>query len=81
MLVLVVALAALVFAPAAVAQDDNPSADEIAELLHVGLGTVHSHVANIFSKLEVSSRLQALVFAVRHGVLTIASPQHPRSLE
>ena len=44
---------------------------EIATRLHVGVGTVHSHVTNILSKLEVSSRLQALVFAVRHGVVTI----------
>jgi RNA polymerase sigma factor (sigma-70 family) len=44
---------------------------EIAQRLHVGVGTVHSHVANILSKLEVSSRLQALVFAVRHGIVTI----------
>jgi hypothetical protein len=32
---------------------------------------VHSHVANILAKLEVSSRLRALVFAVRHGIATI----------
>jgi two-component system nitrate/nitrite response regulator NarL len=44
---------------------------EIAQRLHVGVGTVHSHVANILSKLEVSSRLQALVFAVRYGIVTI----------
>jgi DNA-binding NarL/FixJ family response regulator len=44
---------------------------EIAQQLHVGAGTVHSHVTNILSKLDVSSRLQALVFAVRHGVVTI----------
>ena len=44
---------------------------EIATRLHVGVGTVHSHVTSILSKLEVSSRLQALVFAVRHGVVTI----------
>ena len=44
---------------------------EIAQHLHVGTGTVHSHVANILSKLEVYSRMQALVFAVRHGVVTI----------
>jgi len=44
---------------------------EIARRLHVGVGTVHSHVASILSKLEVSSRLQALVFAVRHGLVTI----------
>ena len=44
---------------------------EIAQQLHVGAGTVHSHVTNILSKLEVSSRLQALVFGVRYGVVTI----------
>jgi DNA-binding NarL/FixJ family response regulator len=44
---------------------------EIARRLHVGAGTVHSHVASILSKLGVSSRLQALVFAVRYGVVTI----------
>ena len=44
---------------------------EIAQRLHVGVGTVHTHMANILSKLEVSSRLQALVFAVRHGVVAI----------
>jgi DNA-binding NarL/FixJ family response regulator len=44
---------------------------EIARRLRVGEGAVHTHVTNILSKLEVSSRLQALVFAVRHGVVTI----------
>jgi RNA polymerase sigma factor (sigma-70 family) len=44
---------------------------EIAQRLHVGEGTVHTHVTNILSKLEVSSRLQALVFAVRHGLVAI----------
>jgi DNA-binding NarL/FixJ family response regulator len=50
---------------------EGSSDKEIARRLHVGEGTVHSHVANILSKLEVSSRLQALVFAVRHGVVPI----------
>ncbi|MDQ3864363.1 MAG: response regulator transcription factor [Actinomycetota bacterium] len=44
---------------------------EIARRLHVGVGTVHSHLTSILSKLEVSSRLQALVFAVRYGLVTI----------
>ena len=50
---------------------EGSSDKEIARRLHVGEGTVHSHVTNILSKLEVSSRLQALVFAVRHGLVTI----------
>ncbi len=45
---------------------------EIAERLHVGLGTVRSHVESILAKLEVSSRLQILVFAVRHGAVKIS---------
>lgn len=44
---------------------------EIAERLHVGVGTVRTHVESILAKLEVASRLQALVFAVRHGAVTI----------
>src|SRR5215210_319889 len=45
---------------------------EIAERLYVGAGTVHAHIASILSKLEVQSRLQALVFAVRHGIVEIS---------
>ncbi|MBA2713376.1 MAG: response regulator transcription factor [Rubrobacteraceae bacterium] len=45
---------------------------EIAERLHVGLGTVRSHVESILAKLEVASRLQALVFAVRHDAVKIS---------
>jgi DNA-binding NarL/FixJ family response regulator len=45
---------------------------EIAERLYVGLGTVRSHTTSLLSKLEVQSRLQALVFAVRHGLVEIA---------
>jgi DNA-binding NarL/FixJ family response regulator len=45
---------------------------EIAERLFVGIGTVRSHTTSLLSKLEVRSRLQALVFAVRHGLVEIA---------
>lgn len=44
---------------------------EIAEKLHVGVGTVRNHLVSIFGKLGVNSRLQALVFAVRQGVVEI----------
>lgn len=44
----------------------------IAERLYVGVGTVRSHVVNIFGKLGVHSRLQAVVFAARHGLVDIA---------
>ena len=44
---------------------------EIAERLYVGSGTVRTHVVSIFGKLGAHSRLQALVFAVRHGLVDI----------
>lgn len=44
---------------------------EIAQKLYVGVGTIHTHIKSILAKLEVHSRLQALVFAVRHGVVEI----------
>ena len=53
---------------------DGLSDKEIAERLYVGSGTVRSHVVNIFGKLGVHSRLQALLFAVRHGLIDIANP-------
>lgn len=44
---------------------------EIADRLHVGIGTVRTHMVNILRKLEVSSRLQALLFAARHDLVEI----------
>jgi DNA-binding NarL/FixJ family response regulator len=43
----------------------------IAEKLHIALRTERNHMANILSKLGVHSQLQALVFALRHGVVEI----------
>jgi DNA-binding NarL/FixJ family response regulator len=44
---------------------------EIGERLHVSTETVRTHMVNLLHKLGVDSRLQALVFAVRHGVVQI----------
>jgi DNA-binding NarL/FixJ family response regulator len=44
---------------------------EIAERLYVGSGTVRNHVVSVFAKLGVHSRLQALVFAARHGIVDL----------
>jgi DNA-binding NarL/FixJ family response regulator len=44
---------------------------EISERLNVGIGTVRNHAVNIFNKLGVHSRLQALLFAVRHGIVEL----------
>jgi DNA-binding NarL/FixJ family response regulator len=43
----------------------------IAERLNISVRTQRNHMANILSKLGVHSQLQALVFAVRHGVVDI----------
>jgi DNA-binding NarL/FixJ family response regulator len=44
---------------------------EIAEKLSVSTQTARTHMVNILAKLGVNSRLQALVFAVRHGLVEI----------
>ena len=50
---------------------DGLSDREIAERLHVRTETVRTHMVNLLEKLGVGSRLQALVFAVRHGLVAI----------
>jgi DNA-binding NarL/FixJ family response regulator len=50
---------------------DGLSDKQISENLHVGVGTVRNHLVSVFGKLGVNSRLQALVFALRHGVVEI----------
>lgn len=42
---------------------------EIAAELHFGLGTIKLHVRAILEKLGVSSRTEAAVHAVRHGLI------------
>jgi two-component system nitrate/nitrite response regulator NarL len=44
---------------------------EIAEKLNVTVETERTHMVNILHKLGVHSRLQALVFAARYGVVQI----------
>ena len=44
---------------------------EIAEKLNVTVETERTHMVNILHKLGVHSRLQALVFAARYGVVRI----------
>ena len=42
---------------------------DIAEKLHITVETERTHMVNILNKLDVHSRLQALVFAARHGLV------------
>ena len=46
---------------------------EIAEQLIVSTETVRTHMVNLLHKLGVDSRLEALVFAVKHNLVTINS--------
>jgi DNA-binding NarL/FixJ family response regulator len=42
---------------------------DIARRLHISPTTERNHMASILAKLKVHSRLQALVFALRHGIV------------
>lgn len=44
---------------------------EIARKLDLAESTIKVHVQNILRKLELSSRVQAAVYAVKHGVATL----------
>ena len=50
---------------------DGLNDKEIAERLQISSETARTHMVNILSKLGVGSRLQALVFAVRHRAVKI----------
>ena len=44
---------------------------EIAEQLVVSLPTVRSHVTNILSKLNLTNRTQAVLYALRQGIASL----------
>jgi non-specific serine/threonine protein kinase len=48
---------------------DGRSDREIAEALYIGRGTVHSHLASIYGKLDVGSRTAAVAAGRRLGIL------------
>jgi len=50
---------------------DGLDSHGIAERLYISLRTERNHMTSILAKLGAHSRLQALVFAVRHGVVSI----------
>jgi DNA-binding NarL/FixJ family response regulator len=53
------------------ALSEGLESSEIAETLNITVETERTHMVNILHKLGVHSRLQALVFAVRHGLVEI----------
>jgi NarL family two-component system response regulator LiaR len=44
---------------------------EIAQELHVSAETVKTHVGNILSKLQLSHRTQAVIYALKQGLVSI----------
>lgn len=53
------------------ALSEGLSNKEIAARLHMSVDTERTHMMNILNKLGVHSRLQALLFAARHGVVDL----------
>jgi len=49
----------------------------IAERLSISPKTVRNQMVGLLAKLNVDSRLQALVVATRHGIVTIGEPRCP----
>jgi two-component system, NarL family, response regulator LiaR len=47
---------------------EGASSQELADRLYLSRNTVRSHVQNICAKLQVHSRLEAVAFAVKHGL-------------
>jgi DNA-binding NarL/FixJ family response regulator len=52
---------------------DGKSTTDLAQDLFISPSTVQTHVKNILSKLGVHSKLEAVTFAVRHGMVRISS--------
>lgn len=50
---------------------DGLSNKEIARRLHISLDTERTHVFNVLNKIGAHSQLQALMFAVRHGIVDL----------
>jgi DNA-binding NarL/FixJ family response regulator len=49
---------------------------EVAQRLGISVDTVRTHLANVFGKIQVESRLQAALYAVRHGLVATDTPPH-----
>jgi NarL family two-component system response regulator LiaR len=47
------------------------SNDEIAERLFITKRTVQNHVSNIYGKLDLDSRAEAVLYAIRQGIVNV----------
>jgi len=50
------------------------SNDEIAKELVISERTVKTHLTRVFSKLQVAGRAQAMLYAIRHGLVEMGDP-------
>lgn len=53
---------------------DGNSVREVAEALFISRHTVHTHFRSILAKLGVHSKLEAVLMALRHGVIRTPRP-------
>ena len=53
---------------AEIGSDAAASSKVIAERLHISEHTLRNHIASIYEKLEVSSRLELFAYAGKHGI-------------
>ena len=56
---------------------DGLSNKQIAATLVISEKTAKNHIANIFSKLQVNDRTQAILRALRKGLVTISAEERP----
>jgi FixJ family two-component response regulator len=53
--------------------DRQPFLEPVADILHLGPGTVETHRARIMEKLDVDSAVEIVLYAVRRGSFPDAS--------
>ena len=53
------------------------SNDEIAERLVITRRTAQNHVSNIYGKLGLNSRAEAVLYAIRHGLVDVGEVKEP----
>lgn len=58
---------------------DGLSNRDIAQRLVISEKTAKNHIANIFSKLNVNDRTQAVIQALRMGLVTVSRDEPPQS--